>query len=101
MAVFQQDQMARIGVRFMLSGSPYSLVGASTKQIILKDPDGDIKTEDAEFLTDGSDGIIYYDAEVGYLADYGVWEIQGYAVTPSWTGHTRTGSFQVKRNIID
>lgn len=99
MAILQENQTARLGVRFLLDGSPYSISDAITKQIVLKKPSGTALAEDAEFLTDGSDGIIIYDAAYGYLDEDGTWEIQGFLETPSWKGHTRRGGFNVEKNI--
>jgi len=55
----------------------------------------EIVTKTAEFLTDGSDGVIYYDAEAGFLDVKGTYQAQGYVVFVDGKWYTTTISFSV------
>lgn len=72
---------------------------ATTKQIVLKKPNGDILTKTASFEADGSDGIIYYTTISGDLDAIGTWKIQGIVIISSYTYHSSIESFKVHRNI--
>ncbi len=73
---------------------------ASTKQIVLKKPSGEKLTKTANFLTDGSDGIITYTTISGDLDEAGMWKIQGYIVLSGGnTFYTDINAFKVYRNL--
>ena len=58
---------------------------ASTKQIIFRKPSGATLTKVASFSTDGTDGRIQYATIAGDIDESGIWQMQGYVVTPTWT----------------
>lgn len=72
---------------------------ASTKQILLKKPSGTTLTKTANFVTDGTDGLIYYSVESGDLSEVGTWKIQGIVTIGGNTWHSSFESFRVYRNI--
>lgn len=53
--------------------SPYSTI----QQMIFTDPSGIVTVKDADFDSDGSDGIIKYTIEPGLLEQPGAWEVRG------------------------
>lgn len=92
-----------IGTRFKVTlkdgASVVSLSSATTKQIILKKPDGTKLTKSATFSSDGADGIMYYDTVSGDLDVAGVWKLQGKVVITAGTFSTDIYSFKVHRNL--
>jgi hypothetical protein len=79
--------------------SAYDISGATTKQIIFKKPDHTLVTKDAEFVTDGTDGVIKYTTVDGDLNIPGKWALQAYLVTPGGTWKTDIGTFRVYDNL--
>ena len=92
-----------IGTRFKVTlkdgASVVSISSATTKQIILKKPDGTKLTKSATFSSDGTDGIMYYDTVSGDLDVAGVWKLQGKVVISAGTFSTDIYSFKVHRNL--
>ena len=92
-----------IGTRFKVTlkdgASVVSISSATTKQIILKKPDGTKLTKSATFSSDGTDGIMYYDTVSGDLDVAGVWKLQGKVVLTAGTFSTDIYSFKVHRNL--
>ena len=76
-----------------------NLSSATTKQIIFTKPDGTKLTKTASFLTDGTDGIIYYTTISGDLDTCGVWQSQASLVFASSAYKTDIIKFQVHRNL--
>ena len=72
---------------------------ATTKQLIIKKPNGVKITGDASFQTDGTDGLIYYRTVAGDLDQAGTYNVQAYIEMPSFSGYTTPTSFQVASNI--
>ncbi len=71
----------------------------STKQIILKKPDGTKLTNTATFSSDGEDGVMHYTTVDGDLDVAGVWKLQGKVVITAGTFSTDIYSFKVHRNL--
>ena len=93
-----------IGTRFTLTitenGAAKNISTASEKVISFKPPGGGAtKEKAATFVTDGSDGKIYYDSVAGDLDVQGTWQIQGRIVLPSGTWHTELGNIAVAPNL--
>ena len=72
---------------------------ATTKQLKLRSPTGIDKTTTAVFKTDGTDGVIQYTTITDDLDEQGVWELQAYVVTPSFTNHSSIDTFIVSGNL--
>jgi hypothetical protein len=72
---------------------------ASTKTIIIEKPDNTIISASATFLTDGTDGIIYYRTVVGDLNQAGTYNVQSYLVMPDFVGYSTPASFTVYANL--
>ncbi len=89
-----------IGTKLILEvtedGAVFDISAATTMKIRLKDPNDVVVEEDAVFATDGTDGLMQYVTVADDLDVAGVWEIQGYLVTPSGTWTSSKKQFQVK-----
>ena len=72
---------------------------ATTKQIIIKKPNGTVITNTAGFTTDGEDGLIYYRTISGDLSVSGTYEVQGYIAMPTFTGYSTINTFEVYDNL--
>lgn len=102
-----QIQKNNVGTRFQATitedGTAVDISSATTKELRFKKPDGSATlVKSATFLTDGSDGIIYYDSQSGDLDVIGGWKFQGYAVLTSpraWDGYSEVKAFTVHDNI--
>lgn len=104
--MIQEDiHVGDIGTVFTLTikdedGSPVDLSSATIKQILFKSPKTKtLLTKAATFVTSGSDGKIQYETIDGDLDESGLWKIQGYIESPSWTGHTSKEDFVVYPNL--
>ena len=100
-------QKDNIGTRFTSTivedGAAKNVSSATTKKILFRKADKTTFIKDATFVTDGTDGKIYYDSEAGDLDVPGAgWEYQGYVVlvTPrAGTYYSEKKGFIVGDNI--
>lgn len=103
MSASDQIRVNDIGttLRFTIKDGPdvVNISAATTKQLIFTKPNGVVLTKDATFLTDGSDGILYYTAIAGDLDTCGIWQAQAYLVFPSSSYKTSIIKFTVHRNL--
>jgi hypothetical protein len=72
---------------------------ASVKQIKVQRPDETFFVKDAVFLTDGSEGVIYFTTAAGDITVEGTYYIQAYLELPTWQGHSDIGEFEVDDNL--
>jgi hypothetical protein len=72
---------------------------ASSKQIILKKPSGAMLTKDADFVTDGTDGLLSYVTQSGDLDEIGTWKIQSSVSIGGNVWKSSFKSFKVHRNL--
>lgn len=101
-------QENNIGTRFIATivedGGARNVSTATVRKIIFKKGDGTTVIEGASFLTDGSDGKIYYDSAAGFLTPSGSWAHQGYVeMTAPRTGkwYSEIKGFIVRKNIVE
>ncbi len=86
------------------TGTAINVSGATTKQIVITEPDGTQTTHVASFVTDGTDGKIKYTLAQGDLGDEdevalaGDWHVQGRVLLPGVGWRTGKGFFTVKDN---
>jgi len=73
--------------------------GATSKIIILEDPDGTKYEKAATFTTNGTDGEIQYTTVDGDLNKRGNWFIQAKLVLPNGTWYSDIEVFQVYENL--
>ena len=81
------------------SGTVVDVSGATTKQLLLKKPDGTVATKNASFTTNGVDGKLRYTTLANDLDAAGVWELQVYVVLPAGNWKSDVGVFSVLPNI--
>lgn len=72
----------------------------TAKQIILLKPDGTYIQDDAQFYTDGTDGILKYVIQSGDLNECGKWRIQWLISFSSGTWRTDIKTFKVYSNLL-
>lgn len=80
-------------------GAVLDISSATVKQIILQTPTGVSTTYTASFVTDGTDGKIYYETVSGELNIAGTWKTQGKIVISGGTYRSPVQSFRVNNNI--
>jgi len=73
--------------------------GATTKNIIIERPDDTIITASGSFVTDGTDGLLYYRTVTGDISLAGLYNAQAYLVLPDFTGYSTPVSFTAYANI--
>lgn len=78
---------------------PLDVSGASTRQMIFEKPDTTTVTKTAEFVTDGSDGLVEYVTESGFLDQPGWWHVQGFVADGVGEWHTTKYRFRVRANL--
>lgn len=92
-----------IGVQFILTitedSSALDISLATTKEIIIQTPSGTSTTYTATFLTDGTDGKIYYTSVDGDLDNIGQHKIQAKVVLSGGTYKSTIEKFKVKANL--
>lgn len=85
------------------NGAPADLSSATVKRFKFRKPDFDQTriVRDAQFLTDGTDGILYYRFDDDELDILGPWEAEVYLEFLGWKGHTSIVTFEVCSIIED
>ena len=92
-----------IGTRFIVTieedGSFVDISTASVKEIFLKARNGLLKTFTAGFISDGTDGKIFYDTLTGDLDEEGSWTIQARVVFSGGDWKSKKKGFFVHGNL--
>lgn len=92
-----------IGVKLLVTlkdgDDVVDISSATTKQIILRKPSGEILTNNASLETDGTDGKLYYRSVSGDFDEVGTWKLQCYIVIGAFSWHSDFISFKVHNNI--
>lgn len=79
-------------------GAVVDVSTATTKEIILRSPDGEATSHPASFTTDGTDGYIQYVGASGVLDTLGIWEMQSHIIIGSNEWYGTVSKFRVLRN---
>jgi len=93
------DIKVRLIVTMYEDGAVLDISTATAKSIIFRKPDGTIIEESATFLTDGTDGKIYYDTISTDLDLSGTYKVQGEVSINGGTYRGSVSSFSVKCNL--
>lgn len=101
----QQIHVNDVGTEFRIAitdddSAIVDLSSATVLQIIFKKPDSTDLVVEANLYTDGTDGIIYYNAVEGDLDQSGLYKIQGYVEIGAGSFYSSIGSFKVHCNLI-
>lgn len=94
------DIKVRLKVTITEDGADLDISTATVKTIIITKPDGTVLTKTATFLTDGTEGIIYYDTVSGDLDQSGFYKIQGYIEISGGSYYGSISTFKVFCNLI-
>lgn len=99
MSITNDVHINDVGTIFLITikegASAVDISSATTKQLIYKKKDGTVFTVDADWFTDGTDGILEYVTLEGEINQLGKWSVQPYLELPNWTGHTAKIDFRV------
>ena len=76
-----------------------SLTGSTSMQMFIKQPDGDLLTRTASFVTDGSDGKIHYVTVTGDFDESGEYGLQGKVVSSAGSWRTEIEYIKVQKNL--
>lgn len=79
--------------------TPVNLAGATSLSMTFKKPDGSTLVKTATLSGAGTDGLMRYITEAGFLDQAKTWQVQGHVVLPDWQGHTQIGTFVVANNL--
>lgn len=79
--------------------SVLDISSATTKNIIIEKPDDTIITASGSFITDGTDGLLYYRTNSTDLNLEGIYNVQAYLIMPDFTGYSTPVSFTVYANL--
>jgi hypothetical protein len=94
------DQGIRLIINVVDSSlTPVDLRAASSKTVVIKNPDLTTYTVSAEFLTNGADGKVYVVLTPTALEDYGFYFAQFNFVLAAQSKSTRIAEFQVMENL--
>ena len=90
-----------IEVTITEEGSVVDISNATTQELILKDPKGNIKTKTTSFTTNGEDGKMQFTSIITDFDRQGVWRIQAHLVLLAPIGDWRSdyGEFTVFPNL--
>lgn len=87
-------------VRFLGQQGPVDVSTATTLQIRLQKPTGEVVIKTAAFESDGIDGWIrWVTADATDMTPCGGWKIQGVAYNASKTWHSVVSEFEVAPNL--
>lgn len=99
MAVTADLHLSDIGTQILITikenNVAVDLSTATVKQFDFKKKDGTTMVKEADFYTDGSDGILEYITIAGDIDQVGKWSVQPYLELPNWQGHTQKIDFRV------
>jgi len=94
-----------VGIQFKVSlvdsttGLARDASGAQSIQIVFQKPSRSYMTKTGHFLTDGSDGIVFYTSTSNDLDEIGFYRIQVFLFYNDGAIRSEIGSFRVLRNI--
>lgn len=81
------------------SNRPLPVDGATSKKFLFKKPGGTTTQVNADFYTNGSDGILVYDVVEGFIDEAGKWQVQAEIVDGDSVIHSDIENFEVGENI--
>ena len=74
--------------------------GATTKEILLRKPDGTTVALQGVFVTDGTDGLLKFITNANTFNISGKYTIQGHIISTSSDWHSTKDTFIVSKNVI-
>lgn len=95
----KNDYGNTLTVTILENGAAKNISAATTKTFSLQAPDGRGFSKTAVFVTDGSDGQLYYTIEQGLLTQVGVWKVQAVLTFAGAFWQSSWGEFGVGSNL--
>lgn len=99
MAITPDLHLNDIGTLILITikegSSAVDISTATVMEFDFKKKDGTTFTVDAEFYTDGTDGVMKYVTVADDIDQVGKWSVQPYLELPNWQGHTQKVDFRV------
>lgn len=97
--------MGDVGTKFMFTiqdcdtTTPVDISTSTSVEIVFKKADGSTLSVTGAFLTDGTDGKVYYDTSAGDVDQIGYWKVQGKVNFPNGNFYSDIHKFQVFDNL--
>lgn len=91
----QNDSGTLVRITITEDGSAVNISDATVKRIKFRRKDKTTFQVDANFLTDGTDGVIVYTSGSADFNQPGEWRMQAYIETPTGKWHSEIQSFSV------
>lgn len=92
-----------IGIQFVVTiqdgDDPEDISGYTTRQILIRKPNGTVLTKSTTLSTDGTDGSLYAVSEEGDLDLVGTYNLQITLSNETVSYHTDIGNFRVNKNL--
>lgn len=79
--------------------TPQDISGATSLNMFLTKPDLSISSNEATFVTDGTDGKMQYTTQSGELSTIGIYKVQGEYISGSGVFYTQKTYFIVEPNF--
>ena len=94
------DTGTRIEVQVLQAdGTVVDLTGATLKQIIIRRPDGTLLTATADFVTDGTDGLLEYFTTATDFTAAGLAHLQAKVTLPAGTWTTGQDTITIEQTL--
>lgn len=93
------DEGTRLEITVKDCEEVLDLSDATVKQILLKKPGGTLLTKSVSFVTDGTDGRVYYTTLAGDLDEKGLWKVQVHVELPTGTWNSSIENLYVHENL--
>lgn len=95
-----------VGSRFLMTiynqqSGIVDLSEATSLTLVFRNSAGDVSNKTAELLTDGTDGVMYYQFQTGDIDIDGQWGCQGVLQFGAELLHTNIVDFTVYKNLSD
>jgi hypothetical protein len=105
MAITPDLHLNDIGTRILITikegADAVDISTATVMEFDFKKKDGSTFTVDAEWDTDGTDGVMEYITVEDDIDQLGKWSVQPYLEMPNWQGHTQKIDFRVGALIAE
>lgn len=97
--IHKDDVGTKLLVTVTDDGVAVDISSASSLEIIIRKPDGELLTRTGVLESSGTDGKMYYITVSEDLDEAGHYKIQGKVVLPSGTFYTSISTFKVHCNL--
>lgn len=95
-----QNMIVKLTITVSTCLGTKDLSATTIKTLIMTHPDGSVATFPLSFVTDGTDGLLYYTTTYGDLAQLGVYSYQIFLNYSSNVVYSDINNFRVYPNLI-